>query len=337
MLVSDAQWNSHIRYDMEKYQKEQRILREKRIQKMELCKKSLDDQVAYNEMIKRETHAANQSYAQNEKLKRTAWEAEERERSQTKRSNAVKEQGERDEQISRGRIRKVSENQQQRHYEEQYRTRVRSEESQQSELERSRKNANMEAYRQFMTFNIAEQQKKKQQLEQERQRDKEMLEAHSQLLDQQAKSRELWQKKFERTSPNTDYFEQLNASRTAKTAAENQRIEREVAAMEQKREREERDRAEKARYRRTQFIETLNEQLREKEYIKTTRKQSEIEFRRNQEQELLASVKLEQLARQEKKKDAKNHLLHLNKQVEERHRRNMADLQVGIARWPVGC
>eukprot|EP01060_Flectonema_neradi_P002127 TRINITY_DN11293_c0_g2_i1.p1 TRINITY_DN11293_c0_g2~~TRINITY_DN11293_c0_g2_i1.p1 ORF type:complete len:497 (+),score=129.90 TRINITY_DN11293_c0_g2_i1:149-1639(+) len=336
-LVSDEQWNENIRHDMENYQKEQRDLRKKQVQKMEQCKQSLDEQVAYNERMKRQAQEANQIYATAELRKQAEWENQVREQAQIKRSNAAREKIERDEQLTKGRLIKQNEDKKKRDIELEYRSKIREEECQQSERERSKKAAHMEAYRQFMTFNIAEQQKKKQQLEQERLRDKQMLEAHSQLLDQQAKNREAWQKKFARSSPNTDYFKQLTANQTQKVLAENARIEREVAAMEEKRESEERIRTERALTRKKQFIETLNEQLREKESQKAAKKRSDVEFRKHQEKELQASVRLEQLARQEKKKDAKKHLLHLDKQVEERHRRNMTDLQVGIARWPIGC
>eukprot|EP01064_Diplonema_japonicum_P006867 TRINITY_DN14694_c0_g2_i1.p2 TRINITY_DN14694_c0_g2~~TRINITY_DN14694_c0_g2_i1.p2 ORF type:complete len:476 (+),score=137.69 TRINITY_DN14694_c0_g2_i1:62-1489(+) len=332
MLISDAAWHKAITDDMGKFAREQKSNKELHKEKMQMCKQSLDDQVQHNNRIKEQTKRTEKQYAEEEFKRREQWHKEESDKMKRKRSFLAREKAERITKLEEEREAKKMKDEQSKQEELAYRRRLEQEELQQMKCEANKKMANTKEYRVFMEFNRSELDKKRKELEEEKVKDKEILKEHASLLEKQEQSRMQILKRAEKKMPGNDFFFELHHKRLAKQRDQEAKVEHEVKAIDTDRARLEARRKYQAEERKKEFIDTLGQQLKLKADLKLKVREEEKEFRRSQEREIQNSIELEQAAKLEKKQAAKSHLLELDKQIVEKHQRNMGCLQVGIAR-----
>ena len=300
--------------------------------KMEECRRSLDSQVQLNAQMRRDRKSQESSFARQELARRNHLQSEEQMKQQRKRDELQRQKEARDRQVALERSAKEEQTLNEKREEARYRNELAAEHNEQVTNDKLRKMKNTQDYKQHMQFNIMELTNKKALIDSERQRDKEILLEHAALLEKQERSREAILRRSEKKTPGNQCYTVLHEEKLQKLRLEEERVEREVQQMDLKRNAVETQRASIAKNRKQEFITTLEKQLQSKAEERRNARKQEEDFRRTQDEEVKNSLQLELDAKHLKKQAARSNLKHLDQQVEEKHKRNMGDLQVGIAR-----
>lgn len=332
-LVCDEPWNRIIQEDMLKFADEQKQHQEKVQHKILGCKAALDKQVDEIQQIKGRERDDATRFASEENNRRMRWTEDEKRRQHERQKTAVKDRVHRDEQLIEERRLRREELDREKDEEHEYRRQLQSEVKAEADAEATKRRHYLTEYRQFMDFNKAEQQRKRDLQQRERDQDKEMLAAHAALLERQERQRGSELAKFqEKQAAKVDTYHKMFAAEQARTHEDEIRREREMQLIAKKQRDEESKRDEKQRAGKLAFTRTLDQQLRAKQDEKKKELVEQREFRALQETEVRASIAFDLEQRSRRRQAAKQHLGELNSQVAEKHEKNMKDIQVGIAR-----
>eukprot|EP01063_Lacrimia_lanifica_P027944 TRINITY_DN399_c1_g1_i1.p1 TRINITY_DN399_c1_g1~~TRINITY_DN399_c1_g1_i1.p1 ORF type:complete len:517 (+),score=286.97 TRINITY_DN399_c1_g1_i1:53-1552(+) len=333
MLMADASWHKHIEDDMERFKMEEKEKKMKYMNKMGRCKRSLDDQVQYNKSLKQAEADAERDFALREEARMAQWKVEEQHRAAKRKEAMQREKEFRDLQLMEERKLREQDREKAVQEDQVFKQRLEAEERRANEADKKKKDKCRELYKQqFIEFNKVELEYKKEEEERERQRDKEILSTYAKLLEKQEQSRADIMKRSEKKMPSNQYFKELVEVEMKRQEVNDKKVQEEVQRMELRKCEEDLARKEAAKRRAKEFVDVLGEQLKVKQDMKAKERAVELEFRKKQDEEVERCIQFELEQKRAKKEKAKKDLEALDKQVVEKHHRNMGLLEVGITR-----